>query len=111
MTKLLEALPVLVVSVEAALVQIGRGDVADQLREVELERWTYDDFADAAYLYLRSPRSPAIADGRAAAARPGETVSPLDDVNLSLDEHKLLASIEVLGARDIVAQLQGVADG
>jgi len=64
MTSLLEALPELVSDIEAALVRMGRGDVADQLREVELERWTYDESVDAGYLYLRSPRKLNIVDER-----------------------------------------------
>ena len=107
MTSLVEALPDLVGIVEAALVAIGRGDVADQLREVELERWTYDEFADAGYLYLRSSRKLNVVDERIVGVEFGETVSPLDDVNLDLDNHRRLTRIELLGARSIISRLEG----
>ena len=102
---LVEALPDLVRDAEAALLRIGRGDIVDQLREVEVERWTYDDFADAAYLYLKSPR---VAAERTGIRRPAETVAVYDEVeiNLDTDEHGRLARIEILGAGAMVAQLE-----
>jgi hypothetical protein len=62
MSSLVETLPDLVSDIENALIRIGRGDVADQLREVQLERWTYDEFANAGYLYLSSPRDLNVVD-------------------------------------------------
>lgn len=102
--KLVQALPELVNDVHAALVQLGRGDLADQLREVELGSWTYDDFADAAYLHVQLPNAAGSGDGAAM-----ETVSALDDVNLSVDGQRRITGIEVLGAKWIVSRLQGPA--
>jgi hypothetical protein len=50
MSTLIETLPDLVLDLESPLLRIGRADVFDQLREFEIERWTYDEFADAGYL-------------------------------------------------------------
>ena len=107
MASLFETLPDLVHSITAALVQIGRGDVADQLREVELERWTYDEFADVGYLHLRSPRKLNVADERIGGVEFGETVSPFDDLNLHLDNHRRLTGIELFNAKAIISQLEG----
>src|SRR4051812_29198444 len=107
MRSLSEALPDLVLDIASALIRIGRGDVADQLREVQIERWTYDEFADAAYLYLRSARQPGLNPGMPGATR-AETLCPFDDpaINLELDNHRRLVAIEVLDGRGIVSALQ-----
>ena len=100
MPSLIAALPELVSDIENALIRIGRGDVADQLREAHLERWTYDEFADAGYLYLTLPRAPGAADQNVVGVKHGETLCPSDDlaVNLDLDSHRRLTGIELLGA-------------
>ena len=103
-----DALPYLVLDLESALVHIGRGDVVDQLREVTIERWTYDEHADAAYLHLRSPRTPNTSDERSAGQRPGETVSVYDElgINLDTDSQGRLTGMEILGGKAIVSQLE-----
>src|SRR6185503_18282613 len=109
MSTLLEALPDLVLDLESPLLRIGRADVVDQLREVEIERWTYDEFADAVYLYLRSPRTLTMADESIVDAKHGETVSVYDDlgINLDLDNHRRLMGMEILDGRAIAARLGG----
>ena len=77
MIALKEALPYLVLDLESALVHIGRGDVVDQLREVMIERWTYDELADAAYLHFTAAK-------RDAAEPSGETVSVYDELGINL---------------------------
>ena len=102
MILLKEALPILVLDLESALAHLGRGNLADQLRAVMIERWTYDENADTAYVHFR----PASAqDG---AARTGETVSVFDDlgINLDTDSRGRLTGMEIQGAGTIVAQLE-----
>ena len=97
-----ETLPYLVLALESALAHLGRGNVANQLREVTIERWTYDETSDVIYLHLRSPRAAG------AAGSPGETVSLYDElgVNLDTDGQGSLTGIEVLAGHTIIAQLE-----
>ena len=108
MSALVAVLPDLVRDLESALLRIGRGDVVDQLREVEIERWTYDDFADAVYLYLRPSATPS-AESEKMGGDTGETVSVYDDLGatLELDQHRRLTGIEILEARALALQLGG----
>ena len=101
MILLKEALPLLVLDLESALVHVGRGDVVDQLREATIERWTYDAHSDSAYLHLKSPRGPAEAEA-------GETVSVYDElgINLDTDSQGRLTGMDILGGKAIVAQLE-----
>ncbi len=107
MVTLKEALPYLVLELESALAHLGRGDVVAQLREVRIERWTYDEHAGAAYLHLRSPRAPDGASHPGASEAPGETVSVYDElgINLDTDGQGRLTGMDILDGRAIVAQL------
>lgn len=100
MTPLTQALPYLVRDIEDALVRLGRGSVADQLREVDLESWNYDEFADTTILQLRSSH-------QSMGAEYGETLSLYDElgINLELDIHGHLMSIEILDGRRVASQL------
>lgn len=102
---LAEALPELVADLEGALLRIGRGAVADQLRESTIERWTYDDFADAVYLHVLPPPPSDIARQGIPGADSGETIAAFDDVMVDLDNDKRLKSIEILGGRRIAERL------
>ncbi len=107
MLKMKDALPYLLLDLESALVHIGRGDVVAQLREATIERWSYDEHADATYLHLRSPSMPAAGE-QAAGASIGETVSVYDElgINLNTNGEGRLIGMDILGGRAIVAQLE-----
>lgn len=102
MLPLKEALPFLVLDLEAALAHLGRGRVADQLRAAMIERWTYDENADTAYVHFRASSTP---DGAASA---GETVSVYDElgINLDTDSQGRLTGMEIQGAGAFVALLE-----
>jgi uncharacterized protein YuzE len=95
---LLEALPELVGDIEAALVRLGRGSVADQLRTVVLKSWTVDDFAQATYLHLAAARDPDAVE---------ETLSLYDDigVNVDLDREGRLVGLEIFGYEQSLSRL------
>ena len=97
--KLVEALPDLVSDMENPLLQLGRGDLVQQLKEALLRRWTYDDFSDTTYLYLSAEPVERMQV---------ERLSLYDEVcvNLDADEHGRLCGIEVLDGKRIATQLQ-----
>ena len=104
--KLTQALPDLVSDMEIALVNLGRGDLVNQLKEATLERWNYDDFMDVTYLHLTSP-SPDFPVRKAAGAMDAERLSLYDELGVSLDtdEHGRLIGIEILDGKRIASQL------
>lgn len=105
--KLAQALPDLVSDMEIALVNLGRGDLVAQLKEADLERWSYDDFMDITYLRLASP-SPTSPAPRASGAEDAERLSLYDELGVSLDtdEHGRLTGIEILEGKRIASRLE-----
>lgn len=96
--KLVEALPELVLDMESALLQLGRGDLLTKVQEATLERWTYDEFSDTAYLYLIAEPFERMRL---------ETFSLYDEVgvNLESDSHGRLCGLEVLEGKRVTSRL------
>jgi uncharacterized protein YuzE len=92
--ELAHALPELVADLEGALLPLGRGDLVTQLKKAALERWTYDEFADATYLVLQPTAM-------------SERFSLFDElgVNLDSDDRGQLCGIEILDGRAIAERL------
>lgn len=92
--ELAQALPDLVAGLESALAHLGRRDVLQQLGAARIEDWSYDEFADAAYLRLGVNESV-------------ERLSLWDElgVNVDLDERGRLCGIEVMDGRRVLALL------
>lgn len=96
--KLVLALPELVSDMEIALVNIGRGDLVEQLKEADLARWNYDDFSDTTYLQISEHTT-------------GERLSLYDElgVNVDTDERGRLCGIEILEGKRIANRLANAA--
>lgn len=93
--KLAQTLPDFAADLEMALLNLGRGDLVVQLQKAALQRWTYDDFTDATYLFL----------GPTACS---ERLSLYDElgVNVDTDDRGQLCGIEILEGRAIAARLE-----
>ena len=96
--KLSDALPDLVSDLEGALLPLGRGDLVRQLGDAMLERWTYDEFSDTAYLYLTAEPFERLQL---------DTCSLYDElgVNLESDGRGRLCGIEILEGKRITSRL------
>jgi len=101
--KLRDVLFDLELDMESALLQIGRGDIVDQLRECAIERWEFDDFANTASLFVAAAAAPPLRPGARA-----ETVSIYDELGVILetDGRGRVTLIEVAGGKDLVARLE-----
>ena len=96
--KLADKLPDLVSDLEGALLPLGRGDLLKQAQDATLERWSYDDFADTAYLYLTTEPLERLHL---------ETFSLYDELgmNLELDGRGRLCGIEIMEGKRITSRL------
>ena len=95
---LFETLPELVADMESALVRLGRGRVADQLRTLELVSWRRDDFAQSTYIAFIDAADPSAA---------GEVISLTDEIGVSidLDATGRVTGIDVAGYEEFLARL------
>lgn len=96
--KLAQALPDLVLDLEGALLPLGRGDLVRQLGDAVLERWTYDEFSDTAYLFLTAEPFERLQL---------DTLSLYDElgVNLETDGRGRICGIEILDGKRITSRL------
>jgi uncharacterized protein YuzE len=107
MPTLAEVLPDLVDELAESLRAAGRDDLAAQLGEVEISRWTHDTSCDAAYIHLRSPRQLNVVEQNIIGVKHGETI-PVEHhrwINVDTDNFGRMTGIEVLSPGDLPARL------
>lgn len=97
--KLADALPELVSDLESALLRLGRGDLVQKVNHAAIERWTYDDFSDTAYLYLTAEPFERLQL---------DTLSLYDElgVNLETDGRGNLCGVEILEGKQVTSRLE-----
>lgn len=86
---------------------LGRNDLAEQLQEIELERYTYDDSCNAVYLYLQSPRQLNVVEANTIGVKYGETIAVEYRywANVDTDNFGRLRGIELLNGAEVAAKL------
>ncbi len=99
MDKNQELLPKFARSVASSLRSLGHTDLADELSDLEITRWTHDPDADALYLYLAGQRTLNFVERNIIGARHQESIC-LDDLDgmvvVDMDNFNRLTGIEAL---------------
>ncbi len=106
-TNLADALPDLACGIAELLRAKGRDDLADQLGDVRVVRWTSDRAVAAAYIYLESTRELNAVERNVIGLRHGETVALGGKhwVNVDVDNFGRIAGIELLNPGEIPTRL------
>jgi uncharacterized protein YuzE len=106
MRTLASTVPGLVAELGAALTADGHLPLLSQLTSARIDRCTYDEEADAGYIYLLRPApSPHFAN---LAAPVAETIAffQTHGFNIDVDHDGNLYGIELLGRPDIIVKLR-----
>jgi uncharacterized protein YuzE len=106
MRTLTTTVPGLVAEVGAALTAEGRDALVPQLATAAIERCTYDEEANAGYIYIVRPsQSPQYANLGAPVA---ETISFYGErgINIDVDHDGNIYGIEFLDRPDVIAKLK-----
>ena len=98
METLQESFPELLAQIAEALQRSAHAVLAEQLPEASVIAVTFDDSADAGYIYVRTGRQLNAVEKRVVGVRHGETIC-LDtkhSINLDTDNFGRLTGIELL---------------
>ena len=96
--KLTIEFPDVTARIKAALNSAGRDDLAGQIGEADVIRWTFDEDAEASYIYVQSPRQLNVVETNVVGVKHGETVVFETDEGTAVDVDNFgcLTGIELL---------------
>lgn len=91
----------------------GRAPLADQVDAAAIARVTFDEAANAGYIYVQPPRELNVVDTNIVGVRHGETIGVKTPywTNIDTDNFGRLVGIEILAPGDTKDELRIHADG
>jgi len=107
MSSLIEAFPSLARELSRALRDGGRDSLAEQIDQAVIDRVTFDDSANAGYIYVRPSRDLNVVEANIVGVRHGETVEVETPywTNIDMDNLDRLTGVEVLAPGDLKNEL------
>jgi hypothetical protein len=113
MSKLVDAFPVLASELAQSLRDAGRDALAEQIERAMVTRVTFDDSANAGYVYLEPPRTLNVVETNIVGVRHGKTVSVETQfwTNIDTDNFDRLTGIEILDPHALTTELRRRANG
>jgi uncharacterized protein YuzE len=108
--KLCEALPEFSAELWASLAEAGYKDLAAQVADIEIERYTYDASCNAAYIYIRPAQDQGLFEKNINGIKHGEPISVEHPycVNVDTDNFGRLTGIELLNGGEVARRLAEV---
>jgi hypothetical protein len=108
--KLFEALPEFSAELWASLAEAGHKDLAAQIADVEIERYTFDSSCNAAFIYVRSPRDLIVVEKNIIGIKHGEPISVEHPYCITVDTDNFgrLTGIELLNGSEVARRLDAV---
>ncbi|KAF0244575.1 MAG: hypothetical protein FD180_2393 [Planctomycetota bacterium] len=103
-----EVLPELSSQIERELRAEGRAELADQIRDFQIARWTHDPACQGIYVTTEG-RPLNVVEQNVIGIRHGETVV-LDSCNLDTDNFARISGIELFHRPDLLAKLEALSD-
>ena len=113
MSKLVDSFPELVAELENSLRADNRTGLASQLREAMIREVTFDNAANAGYIYLEPTRALNIVEANIIGERFGQTVPVKSSywTNIDTDNFERIVGIEVLDPGTLKPALRRLARG
>jgi uncharacterized protein YuzE len=113
MSSLIESFPSLIAELSQQLRVAGRAPLAEQIDAATIARVTFDDAANAGYIYVQPSRELNIVETNVVGVRHGDTIEVKTRywTNIDTDNFGRLVGIEILAPGDIEDGLRKHADG
>src|SRR5580704_4382715 len=113
MSKLVDAFPVLANELAQSLREAGREALAEQVERATITRVTFDNSANAGYVYLEPSRALNLVETNVVGVRHGETVPVQTQfwTNIDTDNFDRVMGIEILNRCALKTELRRCANG